>query len=189
MKAVIDTNSLLSLARYYLPNDKKEKLKEALKKKLISGELIILDEVLKESRFLSSGLIVKELDYLGEREFLKNFNVGENTEYLIPNSPQKFYKQVDNNFAIRGITGKLNEEEYESVKNTFLNSADCKMIIKCGNLKKEGEEVVLVTEESKLTNDRKPFKKIPLICEFLEIKTWNIQEYLDSLDDVRIIID
>lgn len=53
MKAVIDTSSLLSLVRYYLPNDKNKILYKFVEKKLIDGQLLVLDGVLKESSFVS----------------------------------------------------------------------------------------------------------------------------------------
>jgi len=46
MKAVIDTNSLLSLVRYYLPFDKKGVLFQFIKSKIETGDIIIIDKVL-----------------------------------------------------------------------------------------------------------------------------------------------
>lgn len=48
MKVVIDTNSLLSLVRYYLPFDKNGVLNDFFKKKIETGEIIIIDLVLQE---------------------------------------------------------------------------------------------------------------------------------------------
>ena len=45
MRAVIDTTSLVSFVRYYLPFDKADKLKKLLEKKFNSGEMIVLDKV------------------------------------------------------------------------------------------------------------------------------------------------
>ncbi len=48
MRAVIDTTSLVSFVRYYLPFHKVDKLKKLLEKKFNSGELIVLDKVYDE---------------------------------------------------------------------------------------------------------------------------------------------
>jgi hypothetical protein len=45
MKVIIDTNSLLSLVRYYLPFDKDKILYNFIKNKVQSGEIIIIDKV------------------------------------------------------------------------------------------------------------------------------------------------
>ncbi len=64
MRVLIDTSSLLSLVRYYLPFDKKGILFEVIKSKFISGEIILLDAVYQECKFVSLGAILKKLDYL-----------------------------------------------------------------------------------------------------------------------------
>ncbi|HBL72111.1 MAG TPA: hypothetical protein DD409_04100 [Bacteroidales bacterium] len=63
MKVVIDTNSLLSLVRYYLPFDKKGVLFQFFKKKIEKGEIIIIDKVLEECTYNSKGIVISILDY------------------------------------------------------------------------------------------------------------------------------
>lgn len=188
MIAVIDTNSLLSLAKYYLPNDKNNILLDFLREKLKNDELIIIDKVFQESKFISQKQILKSLPYLQDKKFLKTYKIGENTEALIPPSPEKFYRMVDHTFAVGSQTNQMTPQEYEAVRNHFLNSADCKMIIKCENLKANDEECLLITEESMQSNDRKPFHKIPKICKILNIDCCNIQEYFDRTNEIKIEI-
>tara|TARA_B100000614_G_scaffold237985_1_gene236558 strand:- start:461 stop:661 length:201 start_codon:yes stop_codon:yes gene_type:complete len=64
MKAVIDTNSLLSLVRYYLPFDKKGVLFQFFKNKVEVGEIIIIDKVLEECKYISKGIVLIKIDYL-----------------------------------------------------------------------------------------------------------------------------
>ena len=45
MKVVIDTSSLMSLVRYYLPFDKKSILFEAIKTKIANGEILVIDKI------------------------------------------------------------------------------------------------------------------------------------------------
>jgi hypothetical protein len=72
MTVVIDTNSLLSLVRYYLPFDKNSVLFDFIKTKIQSGEIIIIDKVLEECTYNSKGIVLKKLDYLADKSFLKN---------------------------------------------------------------------------------------------------------------------
>ncbi|WP_234109930.1 DUF4411 family protein [Chryseobacterium sp. R2A-55] len=189
MIAVIDCSSLLSLARYYLPNDKKNKLYEFLKKKIENGEILVIDKVLEEARFVSQKLVVQRLDFLNDKEFCKKNQVGEKTEDLIPFAHERFYRMVDNSFAVRALTNRLSSAEYEVEKKLFLNSADIKMIVKCHNFKNADIEAVLITEETNRANDRKYFKKIPAICDFLNIRTLNIQEFLELQNELVIEIN
>lgn len=133
-------------------------------------------------------IIPDTLKFLSDKPFCKKHKIGENTEFLVPHSSKKFYRMVDNNFLIRSQKSRLSEEEYNALKTNFLESPDCKMIIKCLNLTTEGEFCILITEESRQTNDKKIFKKIPLICDVLSIDTCNIQEYIEKSDEIHIEI-
>lgn len=188
MKAVIDTSSLLSLVRYYLPNDRNKILYEFIKRKLIDDKLLILDGVLEECSYVAKRIIPDTLKFLSDKSFCKEYKIGKNTEFLVPHSSKKFYRMVDHNFVIRSQKNRLSEEEYNASKTEFLESPDCKMIIKCLNLTTEGEFCILITEESRQTNDKKIFKKIPLICDELSIDTCNIQEYIEKTGEIHIEI-
>lgn len=61
-----------------------------------------------------------------------------------------------------------------------------KQIILCLNLIKDGERVVLVTEETESSNDNKLFKKIPAICKELEIETMTLPELIAKYDGIDI---
>lgn len=52
MKVVIDTSSLLSLVRYYLPFDTNKKLYDLIKQEIKNHNIIVIDEVLSESSFV-----------------------------------------------------------------------------------------------------------------------------------------
>lgn len=188
MKVVIDTNSLLSLVRYYLPFDKKGVLFQFFKKKIEIGEIIIIDKVLQECTYNSKGIVLTTLDYLTEKAFLKVAKVPFKTDSLIAPSPAKFLRQVENQFVNTVVRRqrKLTDTEFENQKNIFLNDTDIKQIILCLNLIKDGEKVVLVTEETESSNDNKLFKKIPAICKELEVETMTLPELLAKYDDIDI---
>lgn len=188
MKVVIDTNSLLSLVRYYLPFDKKGVLFQFFKKKIEIGEIIIIDKVLQECSYISKGIILTVLDYLNDKTFLKTAKIPNKTDSLLAPSPAKFLRQVENQFVntIVRRQRKLSETEFENRKNAFLNDADMRQIILCSNLIKDGEKVVLVTEETESSNDDKLFKKIPSICKELDIETITLPELIAKYDGIDI---
>lgn len=188
MKVVIDTNSLLSLVRYYLPFDKKRVLFQFFKKKIEIGEIIIIDKVLEECTYNSKGIVISTLNYLNDKEFLKAAKVPFKSDSLLAPSPAKFLRQVESQFVntIVRKQRKLTDTEFENQKNTFLNNADMKQIILCLNLQKQGEKVVLVTEETESSNDNKLFKKIPAICKELNIDTLTLPELLEKYDGIDI---
>ena len=50
MKAVIDTSSLVSLVRYYLPFDKEGKLTSFLEERILAKKIIVMEEVALECK-------------------------------------------------------------------------------------------------------------------------------------------
>ena len=190
MKVVIDTSSLLSLVRYYLPFDKKTILFEAIKSKIANGEILIIDKIIDECEYTSKGIILTTLAFLTDKTFNKAHKLPLNTEFILPPAPAKFYRQVDNQFVNGVQKNRLTETQYDSVKNDFMNSADMKLILTSLTLKKDNptEEIFLVTEETEVSNDNKVFKKIPAICSQLDIETINIQQLIDKFEGVSFEI-
>jgi len=188
MKVVIDTNSLLSLVRYYLPFDNNGVLFQFIKKKIENGEIIIIDKVLEECIYISKGIVISKLGYLSDTSFQKSFKVPFKTDSLLAPAPAKLIRQVESQFVntIVRKQKKLTDTEFENQKNAFLESADMKQIILCLNLQKDGEKVVLVSEETESSNDNKLFKKIPAICKILEIETMTLPEILGQFKGIGI---
>ncbi|HAH54294.1 MAG TPA: DUF4411 domain-containing protein [Flavobacterium sp.] len=190
MKVVIDTSSLLSLVRYYLPFDKQTILFEAIKSKIANGEILVIDKIIDECAYTSKGIVLTTLVFLTDKTFNKTNKLPLNTEFILPPAPAKFYRQVDNQFAVRVLTNKLSPSQYDVVKNEFMNSADMKLILTSLSLIKENpnEEIFLVTEETDVSNDKKYFQKIPAICSQLDIQTINIQQLFDKFDGITFEI-
>lgn len=189
MIVVIDTSSLLSLVKYYLPFDKKGILFEVIKSKILNGEIMLLDAVYQESQFVSKRAIFKKLDYLADKDFLKENMVVVKTDELIPLSPVKFLNMLKNQFVANQFQfQKLTDAEFEVKKKEFMESADAKLIMYCQHLIKENpkEEIYLVTEESSSANDLKLFKKIPTICSILEIPIITLPELLEKYPEVDL---
>ncbi len=177
MKVIIDTSSLLSLVRYYLPFDPKSKLFRYMKSEIENGNLILIDAVYQECEYTSQGLVLKSLDYLKDKEFKKKFKIPLNTKDLLPPSTKKFYNLLNDNFRTP-LSRRLNEAEFEERKKEFLETADARMIILALIKKSKNEEIAIVTEESENGNDHKSFKKIPSICNMLDVKTITFPELL-----------
>jgi len=188
MKVAIDTNSLLSLVRYYLPFDKKSVLFDFIKTKIKDGEIIIIDKILEECVYTSKGLVLSSIDYLTEKAFLKAHKIPSNTEFILPPAPAKFLRQVENQFVNGVQKNRLTPVEFENRKNDFMNSADMKLILFCMNLKKDNpsEDIYLVTEETEDSNDSKVFKKIPAICRVLELETLTLPQMIEKFDKINI---
>lgn len=175
MAIVIDSCSLITVARYYLPLDKEGVIVPFLKSVLNSGEVILLDAVVQEVRYTAKGIAIKAMPFLDEKKHIKK------TDDLIPPSPKKFDNLLDNNFCVRALKKDMTDEEYISQKNEFLQSGDGKIIVFSQAFKKEQallfNDFFVLTEESRTTNDGKLFKKLPLICDELDIKTLTLPEY------------
>lgn len=61
-----------------------------------------------------------------------------------------------------------------------------KQVILSLNLKNQGEQVIIVTEETESSNDNKLFKKIPAICKELEIDTMTLPELIANYEGIDI---
>jgi hypothetical protein len=188
VKVVIDTSSLLSLVRYYLPFDKKRILLGFFRQKIESAEIIIIDKVLDECSYSAKGVVISTLDFLTDKTFQNAYKIPYKTESLIAPSPAKFLRQVEHQFVMEVVRSQqgITNSEFEVLKNDFLNGADIKQVILCLNIKKTGERVILVTEETKVSNDNKLFKKLPAICKDLEIETMTLPELLSLYSDIDI---
>lgn len=189
MRVVIDTSSLLSLVRYYLPFDKNGKLFEVFKQQIKVHNIIIIDEVLQECKFVSIKIIVNTLEYLIDNEFKKSYKIPIKTKDLIPPAPRKFYNLLDNNFTTVNAK-RLDSAQMEQQKKDFLDSADARMILYILNEKVSYplEKIILVTEETESSNDQKAFKKIPAICKILNVTVKTLPELLALFDDINVEI-
>ncbi|MBI3125215.1 MAG: DUF4411 family protein [Ignavibacteriales bacterium] len=180
MKILIDTSSLISLARYYLPFDLKKVLYSAVQNKIENKEILFLDKVYTECLYTSKGLVLQKLP------FLKNRRIQVTTKETLPD--QKFFNQLENEFINGSVKKTLDEVLFEDRKNKFLESADCKLLLYGLKLKNEGIDALIVSEETSFANDNKSFKKLPSICNILELKIITLPELLNRFKDINIEI-
>ena len=180
MRFAIDTSSLLAITRYYLPFDRDSLLKNLLLKKVKNKEIIILDEVAIESKRTAQGVIVKNLDFVDNKEYQLK------TDLLLPT--QKFLNDLENRLCYAVKKKELSDAEFENRENQFLKSADAKLVIFClSNKNQLGlDNHIVVTEETRAENDNKLFKKIPEMCNLLGIEHCNVTALLKEYYHVKM---
>lgn len=181
MRVVIDTSSLLSLVRYYLPFDKKNILYSFIENKVKSGEIIILDKVFEECKFIAKGIIIEKLQYLSNKK------IRVKTDELLPT--QKFFNLLENQFINGSVKNRLTPVEFENRKDSFLNSADSKLILySLQNRNEIFSKLFIVTEETEFSNDNKTFKKLPAICKILELDVLTLPKLLELYEGIDLNI-
>lgn len=170
MNAIIDTSSLLALVKYYLPFSKSGKLYDLLKDKFLNGEILIIDKVADEAKYIAKGTILTELDFLTDKSnHIKTID-------LLPN--RSFFNMLENQFCNQSIKKlkRITETEFDLEKDRFLNTADCKILLFGLSLKDNSP--LIVTEETITDNDSKLFKKIPENCKLAGLECCNIPTLL-----------
>lgn len=177
MKVIIDTSSLISLVRYYLPFDKNNILFDFIKNKIELGEILILDAVLNECRYTSKGIVIDKLPYINQKKYQTK------TDNILPT--KRFFNLLENNFINTSTRDKLSDVEFENRKNKFLTSADAKLIL-YSMYSNSKEKIVIVTEETASNNDNKSFKKIPAICKILNLEILTLPQLLEKYDNFDI---
>lgn len=160
MKAIIDTSSLIALTQYYLPFDRSGRLTAFIQAQFESGELVVIDEVAEEGKYIKKKLISKSFKFIYDQPTLI-----VDTSEILPGAV--FYSRLENDFCNKQVVTSqgFNDAEFESEKARYLGSADAHMILYAMSIK--SETPVIVTEETANSNDNKPFKKIPAICKLI----------------------
>ena len=168
-KCVIDTSSLLMLARYFHPFDDDKVLAHKIQQGFMSKSLILLQSVFEESDRVAQQLVVKTFAFLTDKELSKV----KNNQLL----EETMHYRLDNNWAIPNQKGKFSNEEYTQQKSEYIKTADFQLVYYAI----EHENTRIITEESRSQNDGKLFKKIPIICQEEKIPCKNISELLQEL--------
>lgn len=180
MKAVIDTCSLVSLMRYYLPFDKEGKLKNFIKEQISCKNILVLDEVKNECHYQSKGQVLEALLFLRDAKYLTK------TSSLSANS--KFHELIENNFVYGRERNKLDAAEFQSAKDAFTKSADLLLVLYAYNNKKV-DDVIVITEETSFENDGKAFKKIPELCRIANVTAMTLPEFFKQFTIINLSID
>ena len=174
MKYLFDTSSLLAISRYYLPFDREKKLYKRICARFLAGDIVILDTILNEGRYVAQGVILRSFPFLLDKKDLII-----NTSDLLPFSTRKFDNLVNNNFSVSALVnnGKV---DFSMLKQNFLASGDGKIIVYAYNKMHEGEKgFCVVTEETPFPNDGKVFKKLPALCDIIDVPHMNVVSLLE----------
>jgi hypothetical protein len=176
MAIVVDTCSLVMMARNYLPLDDDNSMVAFIKQSFAKGKLLLLDIILDEARRTSKGVVLERMPFLDDKK-----NVVKTTD-LLPPAPRKFDDMVDNNFCVRLLKNELTEEEYIQQKSEFMKSGDAKIVVYSWSMNYGQVDLFadysVMTEETRNQNDGKLFKKLPLLCDFLKVKVITAVDYL-----------
>jgi len=164
---VEDTSSLINLTKFYYFDRYNEKriftsISDFLTLKIQSNEIRIIDKVYTEWY---------ETEYNKDlREKIEDSIIG--TEFLIPEVQNLIndYKNQENISLLHWTDEEIELEldDYESGK-----IADLYLITYCKHLKNNGENPILITEETR-KNDGKIIQKIPTICQREHIRYQNL---------------
>ena len=181
MRTLVDTSSLIALARYYHPFDNMDAIGAHLQKEIKKGSLIVLDKVIEECKYVSQGLAYNSFGCLKDKKLLKS------TNNLMP--PTRFFNMLDNNFIDRSVKRlKFFDDEsgYSNARNDYLKTVDSALIVYAMNYNNDLDPIQIMTEESSNQNDGKLFKKIPAICKELDIPTLTSVDYLKACETLTI---
>lgn len=162
MVLVVDTSSILDFNKFYIfdKNNSSEvydKLTGFLLEKIKSGEIIIIDKVYDEinDNHFTQGLKRTIKDYCSD-----SLHLFEKVQELIAGHT----KQENINLL------DLSDAEVEQTLSLYENKhADLYLVAKCLELKQEGKDPVLITEET-MTNDGKIVDKLPTICKMENVR-------------------
>jgi len=156
-----------------------------VKSSIENGRIVLIDAVLDECKVVAGRIVIEKLDFLADKDFLKTNSIPVKTKDIIPAAPARFYNMVDNNFTTP-VRRNLTDIQFEKLKQEFLASADARMVMYAYNYKHENpdSEIFIVTEETRQANDNKAFKKLPAICDQLDIPTMALPEYLNGCEDL-----
>ncbi|MBL0323019.1 MAG: DUF4411 family protein [Ignavibacteria bacterium] len=188
MKVLIDTSSLLSLVRYYLPFDGRKKMHDFFKDKMSAKEIVLIDRVFEECRYTAGGTVLSSVSCLGDSAFLKDCKLPFSTKHIVAPDTKQFLHHVNNTFVNAPVRRKLSDDQFETEKLGFLAGADMGLVMMCMEYRNQnkGETVLLVTEETEGSNDRKVFKKLPAICQVLNLETITLPTLLQRYPDIDV---
>ena len=176
MAIVVDTCSLVMIAKNYLPLDEDGRMVAFIEQAFVNKELLLLDTILGEARGISKGVVLEKMKFLDDK------NIVINTTDMLPLSPRRFDNMVDNNFCIRLLKKDFNDEQYIQQKEEFMKSGDAKILIYCWSKQNNQPDIFVdycvMTEETRTQNDGKLFKKLPMLCDFLNVNTTTAVDYL-----------
>lgn len=179
MRYLIDTSSLISLSRYYLPFDDGVLL-AIFRDKFIEGQLLYLDAVHEECLRSAKGIVHECLPFLNDKDFLNAHDFFIDTSSKLPYKQKEFNHFLHNDFINRKAAQSLSKSQIEAFCEDYYASADFRLILTAWNAKHlhTEEDCCIITEESPESNDGKLFRKIPKNCEIAGLPVMTLPNYM-----------
>ncbi len=170
----IDTCTLIKLVKDYIRFDKSGVLQDKVRELFISDAWILVWSVYKEITHPNHPEVIKQLPFLCiSKGYKKKLQFEKIYGGPIPDD-----WKVPSNF------GKLEKRHRKEQIKKFQDSGDCQLILYALRIKRANRAIsVVVTEETSIsdyddTKYRKPFKKIPDICDKEGIECISLPELL-----------
>lgn len=139
-----------------------------------------------ECKKVADKIVIKSLPFLTDNKFTKKYKIPFDTSMLVAPDIKFLFDKIDTSFADHEVIRRKGwtPTEYENQKHSFVKKADMTQIILCLRMMADRVPITLVTEETPSNNDGKPFKKIPIICDELEIPKLSLPEYLQKSENI-----
>ncbi len=175
---LIDTSSLVSLARYYSPFDDRRILYNFMLSSIKKERFIILEAVLDEVNLVAGRIVVRELSFL-RRNQVRNQIYPARIIGNVNVEPPELHRRINETWFYRDRKNDLIDAEgweaFNSEKNELIAKADFQLIL---HALQNRSSYTIVTEETDRPNDGKLEKKIPRICRQERIECINIPALL-----------
>ena len=170
---VIDCSSLVTLAQYFLPFDGSKILCNKVEQLFIGKKIILLKAIHREANHVQKGIVCEKMPWI--KDWKAESNIDDITK--------KLHNKIDDHWAVKSQKNKLEPSQYEELKKKMIEGADFQLVFYALQDKRSHSYsgTIVVTEESRSTNDGKLFKKIPLICKHEKIECINIAKMLQGL--------
>ncbi len=101
-------------------------------------------------------------------------------------TPKAFFNMLDYQFVHSVQKSKLTVPEFEARKADYLENADAMIVLYAYTQNKLGIQITVVSEESSAGNDDKMFKKIPSICNILEIDCISLPDLMKIFEEIEV---
>ena len=172
MRYIIDTSSLLSLVRYYEPFDSGNEILIPHIEELFKNKLVLLKAIKEEAERVAQGKIIQKLPFLNKIQPEKDIDI----------ITEKQHRRIDDKWCVKRQREEINNDGYSIKKSEEFKKGDFQLILFALAKKEKNNIVTIVTEESTRLNDRKLFKKIPMICQSELIRCITLPAMLKKLN-------
>ena len=174
---LLDTSSLIDMARHYHPLDRAGHLRKLLQARLEAGSLLLHGEVLKECEDAAGGVVLRAFPFLEDVDVVW-LRGGDGPLVDAEHSLIRDHFWIRERLAVVVARG---EDFYGRAVDSALEVADPHLLLYA---RETG--CAIITEESPDSKPRGRFKKIPVIAQELGIPWQHCGEYFRDSSDLTL---